>query len=152
MSKFKKWIKEAHPEYLEEGALDYINQNKFLRNAVAGGTMAMGALGAGTASAANPEAKSKVAMTQSADDPDVIEKDGYVYIRGSAKPIDDSPKSKLNASEVAQTKIQLKASKYFASRGGKPNFVPPGYKVVVSPSQFLNGESSYIVWKWKMPN
>jgi hypothetical protein len=38
MSKFKKWIKEAHPEYLEEGALDYINQNKFLRNAVAGGT------------------------------------------------------------------------------------------------------------------
>jgi hypothetical protein len=125
MQTFKEYLQKNDPEVLDEILRDLAN-SKFVRNAVLAGGLAAGSLGFGSKDA--HAADNRPVASQSVQDKDVIEKDGFVYIRGTVKVKDESPQSRLQAAKVAETKILAKAAKYFESKGGKPGVVPPRYK------------------------
>ena len=154
MKTFNNWLVENHPEIIDEGIIDSLGKNKLLRNALVAGSLAAGSLGfaSKTANAADANNQTVASQDQNHQDEDIIEKGGMVYIRGKVSPKDNSPKSMLDAIRVAETKIEMKAAKYFQSKGGRPGFAPGGYKEITSKSDVLSGKSDRIVWAWKIPN
>ena len=152
MKKFNEWLIEKHPEILDEASL-----GDWARGAAKGGTLALAlaggvlAGGAGSAKGADIQQGNRPAAVQNQNqDKDVIERDGMVYIKGTVSPKDNSPKSMLDAMRVAETKIEMKAAKYFQSKGGRPGVVPPGHKEITNNSDVLSGKSDRIVWAWKI--
>jgi hypothetical protein len=158
MKTFNEWLIENHPEMIDEvtfppsvkkfGAAALLAAASFVPNSADGA-------GSATKDNGQPPITQKAQVQDAAQkvqvQEDIIEKNGMVYFKGSATPKDNSPKARMDALRVAETKIQLKAAKYFESKGGQKDFVPPGFKEI-NKSDFLSGKSNYIVWAWKIPN
>ena len=140
MKTFSEWVADKHPESIEES---------WAKNLVTAGLLGAASLGAMPNFAHAADTNNRSSVTQNAQDKDIIEKNGMVYFKGSATPKDNSPKARMDALRVAENKIQLKAARYFESKGGKRDFVPPGFKEM-NKSDFLSGKSDYIVWAWKI--
>lgn len=143
MNTFSEWVAETHPESLDEG---------FWRNALLAGTLAAGSFMGHGVQGAEPVAKpdaGRAAATSRADQArqDVEERGGWVYVTGRVrKPTGD----RLKDAKLADSDIMVKAAKYFQSKGGRPGFVPGGYKEVKTKSDFMNGKSDVITFAWKV--
>jgi hypothetical protein len=76
MKKFNEWLLEKHPEMINEGLLDSLGKNKFIRRGVAGLGLAAGAAGlygAGHSAGSNQSNRSN--MQQSEDEFDKFDRD-----------------------------------------------------------------------------
>jgi hypothetical protein len=142
MKKFNEWLIENHPEIIEEG---------WGKNLVTAGLLGAAALGVMPKSTYAADVNNRRAQEQQNKDEDIIEKGGMVYIKGTVSPKDNSSKAMFDAISQAEMNIQMKAAKYFQSKGGKPGFVPPGYKTIKNKGDVLSGKSDRIVWAWKIP-
>lgn len=155
MKNFNEWLEQRDQELHNEifgGIAKNIANSKTGRAIITSAGLLGGLAGGAHAAESHQQTQHQQTEKSTFRHPDVIEKDGYVYIKGTAKVSGESPRDKLNAAEVAETKLMATASKYFASKGEKGGFVPGGYKEIVKKSDFLTGKSDRIVYAWRISN
>jgi hypothetical protein len=142
MKTFNEWLKDNHPEHLDEGVLDSLGKSKFVRNAVTAaglGAAALGGYGMRPTRAATPDASAnRPAASQKVDD------DPTVYDTSSEEGIYDTSSEegiaaiKAKMLRMAQ-KVPMKTSTH--NIGGKEVRVSRGSAHmsggnVIPPSKF----------------